>query len=286
MEMSGVAGRITKEVKTIAEGHTQLAKELEEVRSLQRNLTNTLERLATTTAKAEEALRNPPAATPHARSGPDLTGRPTYAATLTHVLPASHATSLVRQDTQFRQVLIDIKGGDNEETTPVLTEAEYVKKAMVTLDLMRDDNFPPPDNLRFLTVRRLRNGGLLYEINTREGAAWLQKPDNMRQFTSKFGHDAIIRVKYYQVMVRNTPVYFQPEVDHVLRELEDENGWTRGEVVAAHWIKPVAKRRVGQERAHLILKLNTPQRANETIMGGISILGRRLAVEKLRKEAR
>lgn len=170
-EMSGVAGRITKEVKTITEGHAQLAKELDEVRSLQRNLITTLERLATTTAKAEETLRNPPAPALHTHSGPDPASRPTYAAMLMHVLLASHATSLIRQDAQFRQVLIDIKGGDNEEAASVLTEAEYVKKAMVTLDLMCDDNFPPPDNLHFLTVKHLRNGGLLYEINMREGAA-------------------------------------------------------------------------------------------------------------------
>lgn len=48
----------------------------------------------------------------------------------------------------------------------------------------------------------------------------------MHQFTSKFGHDAIIQVKYYQVLVHNTPVYFQPEADRALWELEDENGWT------------------------------------------------------------
>lgn len=54
MEMLGVAGYIMKEMKTIAEGHAQLTKELNKVPSLQCNLTTTLDQLATTTMKAHQ----------------------------------------------------------------------------------------------------------------------------------------------------------------------------------------------------------------------------------------
>ena len=202
------------------------------------------------------------------------------------MLPPTHATSLARQDAQFRQVLVDIRGDTNEGEANALTATEYISKATVALDLMRADGHPPPDGLRFLTVRRLRHGGLLYEVNTKDGATWLQQPDNMRHFTDKFGHDAVIRAKYFACLARNTPVSINLDREQTLRDLETWNGWTKGEVVAAHWIKPIAKRRIGQERAHMILKLSTPQRANSTIMNGISILGQRLPVEKLRKEAR
>ncbi|EPS99845.1 hypothetical protein FOMPIDRAFT_6227, partial [Fomitopsis schrenkii] len=43
--------------------------------------------------------------------------------------------------------------------------------------------------------------------------------------------------------------------------------------------------RQGQEHTHLILKLSTPQQANEAIMNGLSVMGLRLPVEKLCKEA-
>ncbi|EPS99060.1 hypothetical protein FOMPIDRAFT_1082659, partial [Fomitopsis schrenkii] len=119
-----------------------------------------------------------------------------------------------------------------------------------------------------------------------EGAAWLQKPENMKPFTDRFGHDASIRAKHYACLVRNTPVYFRPDHEPSLRDLERENDWNRGDIIAAHWIKPVDKRRHGQQRAHLILKLGSPQRANAIIMRGLSVMGQRLPVEKLRKEAR
>lgn len=254
-------------------------------RALQRELTTALEQLNRTAARAEEAVRNPP---PPPTSAVDaaVMGRPSYAATVMHVLPASHATSVARQEAQFRKVLIDIvrADGSNVMAAP-LSAAEYVQKATVALDLMRADNHPPPEGMRFLTAKCLPHGGLLYEVNTKEGASWLQKPENMRFFTDKFGPDAVIRAKYYACLVRNAPTYLRPENEQTLRELERENDWVKGEVIAAHWIKPVAKRRQGQERAHLILKLSTPQRANATIMHGLSVMSHRLPVEKLRKEA-
>lgn len=61
MELSGAAGRVTKETRGLTEGHAQLRKELAEVRTLQNNLSTTVERLAAATEKLEEATRNPPA---------------------------------------------------------------------------------------------------------------------------------------------------------------------------------------------------------------------------------
>lgn len=278
LELVGAVGTLSKEIRGLAEGHARLTKELDAVRTLQAELTTSLGRLDATTTRAE-------APQPMASTAP--TARPSYAATVMHVLPTSHATSIARQEAQFRKVLIDIKKTDDGAAAAApLTAAEYVQKAMVALDLMRADNHPPPDGLRFLTVKRLDQGGLLYEVNTKEGASWLQRPENMRHFTDKFGLDAVIRAKYYACLVRNAPTHLRPENEQTLHDMERENGWNKGEVVAAHWIKPVAKRRPGQERAHLILKLSTPQRANETIMNGLSIMGLRLPVEKLRKEAR
>ena len=74
-------------------------KELNEVRSLHADLSKTLEKLASATTKIEEVARNPPAQPP--MSNPTPPGRPTYADTVVRMLPATHATSLARQDAQF-----------------------------------------------------------------------------------------------------------------------------------------------------------------------------------------
>ena len=282
--VEGTVGRLTAEVRGLIEGQKLLTKEIEGVRRLQNELTNATGLLQTTTAKAEEALRQTPAARPGAPDGI----RPTYAATVTHILPTSHSLAVNRQEAQFRKVLIDIhRDVDVSGVSAVqLTEQELVQKAMLALELMRDAGHPHPDGMRFLTVKRLRHGGLLYKLNTKEAALWLQRPENMQPFTTKFGHDASITAKNYACLLRNAPVYLHPDDPRDLRDLEAVNGWNPNELVAAHWIKPIDKRRQGQQHAHLIIKLSTPQRANEAIMQGIAVHGRHLPVEKLRKEAR
>lgn len=245
----------------------------------------TVEKLASITAKVEDTIHNAPPALP-VQPQPSLPSKPTYTSTVMRMLPPSHTTSLARQDAQFHQVLIDIRGDNSGGETNGLTATEYISKATVALDLMCADGHPPPNGLRFLTVWGLRHGGLLYKVNTKDGATWLQQPDNMQHFTEKFGHDAVIRAKNFACLARNTPVSINLDREQTLRNLATWNGWTKGEVIAAHWIKPIAKHRTGQERAHMILKLSTPQRANSAIMNGMSILGQRLPIEKLRKEAR
>lgn len=282
--VEGTVGRLTAEVHGLIEGQRQLTREIEGVRRLQTELTTTTGLLQTATTKTEEALRqNPPPTLP--ASGDT---RPTYAATLTHILPTSHTLVVNRQEAQFRKVLIDIHRDidDSGISAVQLNEKELVRKAMLALELMRAAGHPHPEDMRFLTVKRLRHGGLLYELNTKEAASWLQHPENMKPFTNHFGHDTSITAKHYACLLRNAPVYLQPENPRNLRELEAANDWNPNELTAAHWIKPVEKRRPGQQHAHLILKFTTPQRTNAAIMHGIAVDGRHLPVEKLRKEAR
>lgn len=282
--VEGTVGRLTTEVRGLVESQRQLTREIEEVRRLQTNLTETTGILQATAAKTEEALQRAPAPSLPATEGT----RPSYAATVTHILPTSHTLAVNRQEAQFRKVLIDIhRDVDASGVSAVqLTEKELIQKAMLALELMRGAGHPHPEGMRFVTVKRLRHGGLLYELNTKEAASWLQQPANMKPFTNHFGHDASIAAKHYACLLRNAPVYLQPDNPRDLRDLESTNGWNRNELVAAHWIKPVDKRRQGQQHAHLILKFSTPQRANAAIMNGMAVDGRHLPVEKLRKEAR
>ena len=282
--VEGTVGRLAAEVHGLMEGQKQLTREIEGVRRLQTELTTTTGLLQNAAAKTEEALQRAPAPQP-----PTLAGaRPTYAATVTHILPTSHTMMVNRQEAQFRKVLIDIhRDVDASGVSAVqLTEQELIQKAMLALELMSGAGHQHPDGMRFLTVKRLRHGGLLYELNTKEAASWLQRPENMKPFTNQFGHDASIAAKHYACLLRNAPVYLQPDNPRDLRELESVNGWEPKELIAAHWIKPIDKRRKGQQHAHLILKFTTPQRANAAIMHGMAVHGRHLPVEKLRKEAR
>ena len=279
-EVEGTVGRLATEVHKLVEGQQRLAQELEGVRRLQTDLTSAADRF---TAATTASTRNPAPDTPPSSMPRTDFARPTYAATVTHALPTSHSLNVARQDAQCRKILVDLRKQDDSDDMPLaqLNEQELVKKAALALDIMRESGHTPPAGLRFLTVKCLRHGGLLYELNSKEGATWLQKQENMKPFTDSFGPDATIRAKYYPCLLRNAPTYLQPDDPNTLRDLEAENDWKRDDLVVAHWIKPIDKRRPGQQRAHMIIKFSTPQRANDAILHGMAVCGARLPVEKL-----
>ncbi|TFY52367.1 hypothetical protein EVJ58_g10059 [Rhodofomes roseus] len=282
-DVEGSVGKLAEEVRNLLQGQTNLARELEDVKRLKADLAEALDTMKQRAAQPEPAAWEPaPLPTQNANGA----RKPSYAATVMHILPTSHATSIAQQDVQIRQVLIDIKKNENEDPRTQLTDREYLAKAMLTLDMMRTDGFAPPEGMKFVTVKRLRNGGLLYELNAKEGASWLQRRENMKPFTDKFGLESAIRARHYPCLLRGVPTYFDPGNEDRLRELEEENGWDRYDLTAAHWIKPENKRRPGQTSAYLIAKFSSPQRANDVILHGVSLLGRRVQAKRLVKEAR
>ena len=132
--VDGTIGRLTTEVRGLIEGQKLLTREIEGVRRLQDDLTNATGLLQTATARAEEVLRQAPTTRP----GPPEGTRPSYAATVTHILPTSHSLAVNRQEAQFRKVLVDIHHDVDAsgESTVQLTEQELVQKAMLALELM------------------------------------------------------------------------------------------------------------------------------------------------------
>ncbi|KZT63574.1 hypothetical protein DAEQUDRAFT_636218, partial [Daedalea quercina L-15889] len=113
---------------------------------------------------------------------------------------------------------------------------------------------------------RLHNGGLLYEMNTKEGAAWLQCCENMKPFTDRFGIESVIHAHHYACLLQGVPTCFTPGDENTLCELEQENNWERYDLTAVHWIKPENKRCPGQTSAYLIAKFSSPQQANHVIL--------------------
>ena len=74
------------------------------------------------------------------------------------------------------------------------------------------------------------------------------------------------------------PVDCVPEEEK--RQIKELNGLEAGAVVEAKWIKPAAKRRHGQEVAHVLISFRTPQAANQAIRNRLMVGGRRVHVWK------
>ena len=113
-----------------------------------------------------------------------------------------------------------------------------------------------PDGMAFSSVRKLRHGGCLYEMNTVEATRWLKRDENMRTFQHKFGLDAIMKARSYPVLHKNLPIGFNLS-EAIYRQIEQENGCETRDLAIMHWVKPPKRRREGQQTAFTLAKFST-----------------------------
>ncbi|KZT63572.1 hypothetical protein DAEQUDRAFT_770490 [Daedalea quercina L-15889] len=111
-EVEGTIGRLSTEVRNLLQSQTNLATELEDVKHLKTDLTETIDMLKQTASQPEPPAREPTYPPTQDRNNRN---KASYAATVMHILPTLHATSVARQDAQIRKVLIDIKKRDNAD---------------------------------------------------------------------------------------------------------------------------------------------------------------------------
>ncbi|KAF8076828.1 hypothetical protein FPV67DRAFT_1392108, partial [Lyophyllum atratum] len=137
------------------------------------------------------------------------------------------------------------------------------------------------------SVRKLRNGGALYEMNSSEAAEWLKKEDVKKAFLEKFGADAMVKDRTYPVFVEFVPTSLGDDASREIREIERSNGWAEGDIANAKWVRaPHARANPHQRTAHLILACGTKDAANRAIARGLVIEGKRVLARKLDQEPR
>lgn len=104
----------------------------------------------------------------------------TYAAAARRNVPAAHTRVVARGDARRRQVLIDRDPKAAGDGIHNLSERELVKKATNALDNMGEDGADAPDGgVIFRSARRLKNGGVIFEMNTVAAASWFREPDDI-----------------------------------------------------------------------------------------------------------
>ena len=62
-------------------------------------------------------------------------------------------------------------------------------------------NTGSPPQHRFVGTRRLNNGSLLMEMDSREAAAWLSSPANKATFLGQFALDATLKSQTYLLVI-------------------------------------------------------------------------------------
>jgi hypothetical protein len=207
-----------------------------------------------------------------------------YASVTKTGMPAPLTRILSRSEAQAKQILISKRFITGINTLRDLTEAQLVAKAGMAIELLKNTGADLPVNMAIISARKLTHGGILYELNNQESAAWLNTPGNRSSFLEHFGAEVIIKDRSYQLIIENVPISFNPSSPMAIAEIETKGGLQQKSVIKARYIKPVARRTPNQRTAHIALSLSTKTSANQIIRHGITIEGKKVYGRKLLPE--
>lgn len=82
---------------------------------------------------------------------------------------------------------------------------------------------PPPEGTKVQEINKLRNGGLVIQLMTKEATAWLCEPTNKSAFLNKFDTNASIKNKAFPILVLRVPISFDPSKQEHLWKIEAVN---------------------------------------------------------------
>jgi hypothetical protein len=196
--------------------------------------------------------------------------------------PAPRQSTLDKNKLRNKRIIIDAKGDD----VHALTEEALVAKANMAAEMLhREDHPDKPEKVEFVSVKKLRNGGMEFELNSEEAAEWTKGTEIRRKMADSFGNSAEIKIQGYTVLTKNAPLYFNPNDDSDMAAVAKANGMEEHNIVRARWMKPPLRRHDKQTSAHVALTLRLAKIANNVIRFGITIRGKRCITERLTKEA-
>lgn len=137
-------------------------------------------------------------------------------------------------------MLIDREPGAPANRLEELTEAELVAKGQAALTLMGIEAADAPRETQFCGVRKLRNGGIVYEMNSAASAEWLKQKGVIENFLSKYNGAAIIKNRAYTVVIEFVPttLNLEEKANDEFLSIETANNMQSLTILSAKWIKP------------------------------------------------
>lgn len=190
-----------------------------------------------------------------------------------------------------RQILIDgVEGMEN--TTAGLKPKEIVAKANIAIEKMRKEEeaagdeheFLYPEEVKCISAKILRNGGVILEMATEETAEWIRSEKGRKEFEAGFGASAAVKERTYCVVVGFVPVELKDTLEEAIPSIEKENSMERGTIARARWMRSPQHWRRDQNTAHAVLMLHHRTDANSILRDGIIIMGSRMRARKLEED--
>ena len=203
----------------------------------------------------------------------------------------------------YRDALIRAVSGAPLDANPRLAAKESIRQRQSLIDLPKGSRLRDCANTvlvgkfseamgkataqkhKIRSALKLQNGGILVEMVTDEGAAWLATKTNAEAFLRELGEsEAFFKTRSYNVIAYYVPLNLDTGSEKDRREIEETNGMPEGCLTKVRWIKPPARRRTDQRFAHVIATFSDADSANRAIVNGLTICNKRVSVAKCKKE--
>ena len=203
----------------------------------------------------------------------------------------------------YRDVLIRAVSGAPLDANPRLAAKESIRQRQSLIDLPKGSRLRECANTvlvgkfseamgkataqkhKIRSALKLQNGGILVEMVTDEGAAWLATKTNAGAFLRELGEsEAFFKMRSYNVIAYYVLLNLDTASEKDRREIEETNGMPEGCLTKVRWIKPPARRRTDQRYAHVIATFSDADSANRAIVNGLTICNKRVSVAKCKKE--
>jgi hypothetical protein len=177
-----------------------------------------------------------------------------------------------------KQVLIIFqdRAVGNKSQTELRDKANEIIASLGTLS--------PPAETKIENVMKLRNGGAILQLNSKEAANWIHEFKVEAKFTKAFAEASYFKDRQYNILVPRVPLTFDPTNNVHLREIEEANSLSPSSILKARWIKPEYRRSAGQQVAHASLTISSAAIANKLIKEGLYICSSRIIPTKLKQE--
>jgi hypothetical protein len=127
-------------------------------------------------------------------------------------------------------------------------------------------------------------GGVLFELDTEEAAAWINEAQHRVRFTAALAPDVRIKARLFPLMIQFIPLHFGPNKDNELRHVEGTNRLPHGAIDRAKWIKPVYHRSPHQTCRHALITFTSLEVTNRVLTNGLIVCQKRVYAEKCKKE--
>ncbi|KAF8955481.1 hypothetical protein BDZ97DRAFT_1643949, partial [Flammula alnicola] len=83
----------------------------------------------------------------------------------------------------------------------------------------------------------LKNGGVVFELNSEEAADWVKSGDNKEAFTQAFGGAAELKDRATAIKILYLPVSLRETLTGLKHSVESENALPAGTITRLRWLR-------------------------------------------------